>query len=385
VALGDTEVGPALAVFDLPAPLAVPAPVANDFNAHDVSGFDATPNFALAGINYNDIYRVANSTDAYAVARDSESNYEQSVTFRARLNSGLTTDRYSWVGAALRYIDEKNFYYVTISRDIITIRKRVNGVDTTINSVRVTPITGEWIDVNFRLYKTSEPEPDRKWRLNVLAGDLMGFGGYATDLTHGKAALIAHNATGDFDDFYAASAREAQLYWNDFISEAPLPFAYSGGTWQATYLSGINPGLRQSNTRGLALATAGSAKVGDQKVLASIRLDSWGSTDPVPWIGLLARYVDARNYYYLSVRGSNQLQIRKVVNGVTTVLAAKAYTPAPGQYIDYELRAYGNQLHALVDGVVLATALDDDLPAGKFGLGTYRAGATFDDIEAWQP
>ena len=37
---------------------------------------------------------------------------------------------------------------------------------------------------------------------------------------------------------------------------------------------------------------------------AGVRLDAYGSTQPGPWFGLLARYVDERNYYYLSVRGS---------------------------------------------------------------------------------
>jgi hypothetical protein len=106
---------------------------------------------------------------------------------------------------------------------------------------------------------------------------------------------------------------------------------------------------------------------------------------PVPWFGLLARYVDARNYYYLSVRGSNSLQIRKVVNGVTTVLAGKSFTVAPGQLRTYELRALGNELHAFVDGVRIVTALDSDLPSGRYGIATYRTAASFATFSVTQP
>jgi hypothetical protein len=81
--------------------------------------------------------------------------------------------------------------------------------------------------------------------------------------------------------------------------------------------------------------------------------------------GVLARYVDVRNYYYLSVRGSNQVQIRKIVDGVTTVLASAAFTATVGEMHDFELRALGNELHALVDGKVVATALDADLERGR--------------------
>jgi len=58
---------------------------------------------------------------------------------------------------------------------------------------------------------------------------------------------------------------------------------------------------------------------------AHIRLDSF-ATPSGAWFGLLARYVDARNYYYLTVRSSNVLQIRKLVNGVTTQLKSVSFT-----------------------------------------------------------
>jgi hypothetical protein len=100
---------------------------------------------------------------------------------------------------------------------------------------------------------------------------------------------------------------------------------------------------------------------------------------------VIARYQDPLNYYYLSVRGSGQLQIRKVVNGVTTVLAARNFTVNPGEFHEYELHAFGDQLHAAVDREVLATAHDSDLTVGRHGVATYRSGAFFQDIIVDQP
>jgi len=40
----------------------------------------------------------------------------------------------------------------------------------------------------------------------------------------------------------------------------------------------------------------------------------------------------------------------------------------------------GNELHAFVDGQLVATALDDSLPCGKYGMGTNRAAAMWQDF-----
>jgi hypothetical protein len=40
---------------------------------------------------------------------------------------------------------------------------------------------------------------------------------------------------------------------------------------------------------------------------------------------------------------------------------------------------------AIVEGVVLIRAVDNDLPRGRFGLGTNNAGATYRYISASQP
>ena len=91
------------------------------------------------------------------------------------------------------------------------------------------------------------------------------------------------------------------------------------------------------------------------------------------------------NHYFLSIRSSNQLQIRKIVNGVTTVLEAVSFTAAPGVMHEYTFSVVGNELHAFVDGQLVATALDDALPRGKYGMGTYRAAATWQDFSVDQP
>jgi hypothetical protein len=74
------------------------------------------------------------------------------------------------------------------------------------------------------------------------------------------------------------------------------------------------------------------------------------------------------------------LQIRKQVDGVTTVLRSVAFTAAPGAMREYTLSVRGRELHAFVDGQLVATALDDALPRGKYGMGTHLAAATWQDF-----
>jgi hypothetical protein len=74
-----------------------------------------------------------------------------------------------------------------------------------------------------------------------------------------------------------------------------------------------------------------------------------------------------------------------VVNGVGAVLKAASFNVVPGDSQRLYFSAIGNELMAIVEGELLIRAVDDDLPRGRFGLGTNRAGATYRYISASQP
>jgi hypothetical protein len=44
------------------------------------------------------------------------------------------------------------------------------------------------------------------------------------------------------------------------------------------------------------------------------------------WFGVLARYTDARNYYYVTLRSDNTIALRKLVNGAIHVLDSAPLT-----------------------------------------------------------
>jgi len=371
---GDTGVD----VFNLPSPLPPPRSITNDFNARDISGFQQTAGsqFALAGNVYNYLYRQSSTTgESVAVLTGSDWNHYQSIEADITPTAFDGTDRY--VGLAVRYIDIGNNYYVTWrSSNVIQLRRKVNGAFVTL-AERPLPLA-----LNTR-HKVRLSMAGSRLAVDVDGANVLSAND--TTFSHGRAALIAYRARADFDNVFASPTAPLNINFNDWVFYwygFGRPFTELGGNWEIT---GQNDpeGLSQTTTTDLALAVNGVATL-DQVITANIRLDSFAAPTGA-WFGLLARYVDESNYYFLSMRSSNQLQIRKIVGGVTTVLRAVTFTAAPGAMHEYTFRVVGKELHAFVDGQLVATALDDALPRGKYGMGTYRAAATWQDFSADQP
>ena len=373
-----------LAVFELPTPLIPPKAIINDFNTRDVSGFQTTPNgaYALVGSGSEWIYRQPTRSGAtVSVITGSDWSYYQAID--VRIHPGILTSPGQWVGAALRYIDADNYYFVSIYYDRMTVNRRLNGVNTELGS---TPLGGtngnRFHDVHFSIRRSpcTECGGESLWATFDL---VFSTGGTDKSLTHGSAALLTHEARADFDNLRVSPSIRYGLLFMNFLDNPGRPLETNGGTW--TEENDEWPyGVRQSDT-GVFATAVGGAPIDDQRIRSSVRLESFGSTNPVSWFGVIARYRDPLNYYYLSVRSSGQLQIRKIVNGVTTVLAAKQFTVNPGEFHEYELHAFGDQLHAAVDRVVLATAHDSALPLGRHGVATSHTDAFFMDIVVDQP
>jgi hypothetical protein len=49
-------------------------------------------------------------------------------------------------------------------------------------------------------------------------------------------------------------------------------------------------------------------------------------TGTQPWFGLFARYRDANNHYYVTLRNSNVISLRRLVNGITEVLDSAPFS-----------------------------------------------------------
>jgi CubicO group peptidase (beta-lactamase class C family) len=135
---------------------------------------------------------------------------------------------------------------------------------------------------------------------------------------------------------------------------------------------------RQTNNTNNARSSAGQATWTNQRLTVRVKPLSWNGTDR--FVAVFARFRDANNYYYVTLRSSNKLELKKFVNGTTTTLATKTFTVALNTWYTVKLEAIGNSLSVSVNGTPQLSGTDSTFPTGKIGLGTFNATASFDDV-----
>jgi hypothetical protein len=365
-------------VFRLPAEIKAPDPIVDDFEDRNLSGYTFTGGqFALATRGTDDVL-AQNYANGLAVALVNNSDWTDSQRIEADIAPTFSVAG-GWVGLVARYVDADNYYFVAIrNNNTFGIYRRLNGVNTLL-----------------REGTSAGPRPSHVTLL-VNGGALTvrinnQYSSVATDrsLSIGRAGLATFQARADFDDVHVAGTTEPFfLLQKDYLNtedDGTRPMTEVGGNWQIERDEFGNPvALQQTDASGSALAFTGTP-VENQEISSLAYPVSYGSSQTGAWFGFVARYVDAKNYYYATVRATNQIDIRKVVNGVITVLASAPFTAPRGQYVDYRLRVIDDQLQLFVGNTMVASAHDHDIACGRYGIATYRTKATFEYITVIQP
>jgi hypothetical protein len=369
-------------VFTLPVPLRAPAPVVNDFEDRDISEFTfAGGQFALATRGSDDVL-AQNASNGFSVGVLEGTDW----TDHQRVEADITptySGTGSWAGLVARYVDIDNFYFLALrSNETYGIYKRVNGVNTLLYEAA--------------FYNTRQPTFRAMLRVsgNQIDVDFSFQQGHTiTDnsLPRGRGGVATWLARADFDDVHVAATDEYNLFSREYGfagSDWQSGLDELSGTWEVGQFgdeeNSFLTGLSQSDPSGSAVAIIGTP-VPNQDVNTIVRLDSFAASRQGAWFGLLARYVDADNHYYVTVRSTGQIQIRKIVNGVITVLASANFTAVPNEYYIVRLLVINDQLQLFVDQTLVASAHDSNIPSGKYGLATYRATATWDAFWVLQP
>jgi pectate lyase len=201
-------------------------------------------------------------------------------------------------------------------------------------------------------------------------------------LTHGGASIGASGVVADVDNVIVSPLTTSLFSLFDLGDGAK--WTPRGGTWidannQATPLA-----RRQTDKTALARSLTGVPETDDQIIETVARIDSLPPTGD-RWVGVIARYRDDANHYYVSLGVNSGLQIRRVAGGAVTVLTSIPY--AVHGNVSYRLRfeAVGDQLRAYVNDVFVAEARDATFGMGRFGVATNLAAASFYEINAAQP
>ncbi len=287
-----------------------------------------------------------------------------------------------WVGLAVRYLDASNHYYVTLRNSgFLELRKKVNGTVTMLTRKAFPVIAGKTYHIALQA---------RGPALNVYVDNTLALRIGDTALTHGAAALVGYRTQADFDNvavgelgpttMYDAASR--QCTWSDIRSDRNWSISGSG-LWGCSGQRLIT----QSSTAGDARAVVGTA-TDDQIVQARVRATQFAAAtaaSPERWFGLTTRYRDANNFYYVSLRNSNTISLRKLVNGAITVLGSAPLTATAGSWYDLRLDAVGSDLRVLVNGEQVLQAVDTAHAVGQGGAVAFKTAAQFDRLLLWQP
>ncbi|HEX6397028.1 MAG TPA: hypothetical protein VFZ95_06365, partial [Steroidobacteraceae bacterium] len=171
------------------------------------------------------------------------------------------------------------------------------------------------------------------------------------------------------DDFETGNAGGWTTLPGSQFTVATRPLAFGTGSTRV---------FRQSSVAGDAGASFNAVDWTNQSITADVRPTAFSGSDR--WAGLFARRSDASNYYYVSLRSSNKLLLRKKVNGALVSLGSAAIPVVLNRNYRITLTASDGHVSAAVDGRTLIKADDNELTSGSAGILSYRAAADFDNV-----
>jgi hypothetical protein len=144
--------------------------------------------------------------------------------------------------------------------------------------------------------------------------------------------------------------------------------------------SGTTQVWRQSSTAGDAGAVLDASDWTNQSIQAEIKPTAVSTSGTDRWVGLMTRRSDASNYYYVTLRASGVIQLKRRVGGVFTTLASATFPWTLNRNYRLRLESAGDLHQVYVDGVKLLSARDSQLTHGRAGLLSYRTAADFDNV-----
>lgn len=359
-----------IVVYELPQSFETAPTLQDDFQSGNDAAWTRLPGsqWTVPVSEGTRVYRQSSTAgDAGALLTGSDRT-DQAIQADMRARAFDGADR--WFGLVTRYTDAANYYYLTLrSSNRIELRRMLNGQFRTLVSLPLNVAVGQKFRVSLESVGTAH---------RVYVDGRRVLVAYDSALTHGFAGVRMYRTSADYDNVIVSAGPFTTIhpegsFWSGYEQQ--------GGQWVDDDFPPTS--ISQTLTTGDARLLAGSPDTTDQVMQSRIRLDGFGSGGQA-WFGLFARYVDAANHYYVTLRSSNQLDIRKRVNGVTTVLASTPFTVnTTPRRVRFDV--IGDRLRVFVDNNALLEARDSSIPAGRVGIGGYRAATTWAESAAYQP
>ena len=172
------------------------------------------------------------------------------------------------------------------------------------------------------------------------------------------------------------AAQAAALLSENFDDGVADGWSRSGGSWAVVTDGSLV--YRQSGTSADAKAQVGSTTWTDYAVQA--RVKPTGFNGSARHVGVVARAQSMTSFYALALTNTGRLEIIKRASGSPVTLAGVAASVVTGSWYTLRLEASGSTLTGFLNGTPVVSATDGAFAAGRAGLATYYASASFDDV-----
>ena len=364
-------------VFDLPADFTQPALIQDDFEDRNVAEWTQIPG-SVVSVPFNGLsafYRQSSVAADAGSLRTGVDMRNQAIEAEVVARSVAAGAGERWFGLTVRQTDPDNLYFLTLrNNNTISLRKRVNGVVTVLQSNSMAVLLNRRYKLRLEAIGSRiNAYVDGQLRINVtdrsLRGGTMGLRMFRTATDYDNVVISPNAHTTAFNDDFEEGGPHEQWWfprlgtWDEVAEGNGVVFAQSSLSTDGRITTNID--------------------LADQVVQARARPDQFAAGDR--WFGLVSRLQDDQNFYYLTVRSSNSVSLRKIVNGTIFVLDSASFPVTAGTWYTLRLEAIGTSLRGYVNGRPLVEAIDDDFTAGTYGLATSRTAASFDNVTAMQP
>lgn len=172
-----------------------------------------------------------------------------------------------------------------------------------------------------------------------------------------------------------AHASETSAFSADFESGSLSDWSKSGGTWSIT--SDDSKVLSQTKASSEnAREFAGDTSWTDYTVSAKVKALS---LDDDGFVGLLARASGSTTFYRLALT-SDGVELQAVKSGTVTVLASSSKTVSTDTWYTLSITLSGTTISGSIDGTSVGSGTSSVSSAGRIGVQTSYATASFDDV-----
>jgi hypothetical protein len=190
--------------------------------------------------------------------------------------------------------------------------------------------------------------------------------------------LIATGGTGALVFDLPASYTTKSLFQATFETVDPNAWTQFAGSQWSVVQSGNTHVFRQASAVGDAGASFDYANWASQSIQADVTPTAFNGADR--WVGLATRRSDESNYYYVTLRSSGIVALKRNKNGAFANLASASFPVTLNRTYRLRLESFGAHHRVYIDGLPVLAATDTELIAGHPALLTSRAAADFDNV-----